>query len=350
MKIEDWLIDWYGTQTIKMTSSNKDEAISTTQLTLNVEDLSINTDDLQTIVCANCGKEGTNLNICNKCKAATYCNASCKKKHRSKHKQECEKRVAELCEEQLERERRAAELHDRELFKQPPPNEDCPICMLPLPELATGYKYKGCCGKMICSGCIHAVRIRDSVGLCPFCRTPAPDTDELVEQYKKRTEVDDAQAIRDLGCCYYHGMYGLPQNRMKALELWHQAAKLGHARPYYSIGLAHYTGNGVERNEEKASHYWELAAIGGDAQARFYLGALEGHHLGNHDRALKHWMIAVVGGSEESLSAIQVMFKHGKVTKEDYAKALVARQAYLDEVKSPQRDEAAVAFEDYKYY
>ena len=45
--------------------------------------------------CANCGKEGSNLNICNKCKEATYCNAACKKKHRSKHKKQCERRVAE---------------------------------------------------------------------------------------------------------------------------------------------------------------------------------------------------------------------------------------------------------------
>ena len=39
-------------------------------------------------VCANCGKEGSsdNMNICNKCKKAKYCNAACKKKHRHKHK------------------------------------------------------------------------------------------------------------------------------------------------------------------------------------------------------------------------------------------------------------------------
>ena len=43
-------------------------------------------------------------------------------------------------------------------------------------------------------------------------------------------EVDDAQAIRDFGCCYYHGMYGLPQNRVKALGLWHQAGELGNAK------------------------------------------------------------------------------------------------------------------------
>ena len=119
-----------------MATSNKEDEIISKQLTQRVDDLSIKNDT--STVCANCGKEGSNLNICNKCKAATYCNASCKKKHRSKHKLACERRIAELYEEQLEREQRAAELHDKKLFKQPPPNKDCPICMLPLPSLYTG--------------------------------------------------------------------------------------------------------------------------------------------------------------------------------------------------------------------
>ena len=144
----------------------------------------------------NCGKEGTNLNICNKCKSAKYCNAACKKKHRSKHKTECERRVAELHEEELKCERRAAELHDEALFKQPPPKEDCPICMLPLPSLYTGKRYKSCCGKDICSGCIHAVQIRDGAGLCPFCRNPTPPTrPEGLKQYNKRVEMNDAKAM-----------------------------------------------------------------------------------------------------------------------------------------------------------
>ena len=51
-----------------------------------------------TSTCANCGKEGNSddMNTCNKCKSVKYCNAACKKKHRSKHKKACERRVAEL--------------------------------------------------------------------------------------------------------------------------------------------------------------------------------------------------------------------------------------------------------------
>ena len=44
------------------------------------------------------------------------------------------------------------------------------------------------------------------------------------------------------------------------------------------------------------------------------------------------------------------MYMHGDATKDDYIKALQARQAYLDEIKSGQRDEAAACDDDCKYY
>ena len=41
---------------------------------------------------------------------------------------------------------------------------------------------------------------------------------------------------------------------------------------------------------------------------------------------------------------------NGHATKEDYAKALRVYQAYLVEIKSAQRDEAAAYSHEYKYY
>ena len=71
------------------------------------------------------------------------------------------------------------------LFKQPPPNEDCPICMIPLPSLEKASTYYSCCGKMICSGCIYALtakRNKKGEMTCPFCRTPSHYT---AEQYER---------------------------------------------------------------------------------------------------------------------------------------------------------------------
>ena len=287
-------------------------------------------------VCANCGKEGSDMNICNKCDLVKYCNAACKKRHRSKHKKKCERRVAEF--------------HDIELFKQPPLNEDCPICMLPLPSLSTGSKYKACCGKIVCSGCMHAVQLRDNgVGLCPFCRTPSPNEEELVKRTKKHVEAGDADAMFDFGSCYSEGLFGLPRNRAKALELWKQAGELGHAGAYFNIGNAYYNGRGVERDEKKANHYYELAAMGGNSMARHNLGAFE-WRAGNWKRAIKHCMIAAGAGENESVKGIQQFYKHGHATKDDYTKALRAFQTYLDEIRSEQRDIAAAFSGNYKYY
>jgi TPR repeat protein len=144
-------------------------------------------------------------------------------------------------------------------------------------------------------------------------------------------------------------MYGFPQDYAKALEHWHRAGELGHAASYHNIGYAYLYGRGVERNEKKAKHYWELAAMGGDETARHNLGILE-EREDNHDRALKHYMISVEFGDTDSLKQVKQLCVRGRATKDDYAKALKAYQAYISEIKSDDRDKAAAYSDNYKYY
>jgi hypothetical protein len=291
--------------------------------------------------CANCGKgeeASIDLKACAACKLVKYCSRDCQIAHRPQHKKECKKRAKELL--------------DEKLFKQPPPEEDCPICMIQLPSLGSGRTYMVCCGKMICTGCINAVESRSKGHpLCPYCRTPVPTTDEEVtKRYEKRSELNDAQAISSLGRFYAKGEYGVPQNSAKALELWHRAGELGFTRAYHNIACCYKDGvNGLERDKKKVTLYLELAAMGGHALSRFFLGGLE-VEAGNLDRALKHFMIATKGGDSDSLEYIKLLYKRGHAAKDDYANALRSYQAYLDEIKSDQRDEAAAAREEYKYY
>jgi len=307
-------------------------------------------------ICANCGKEGSDMNKCNKCKEVMYCNAACKKKHRTKHKKKCERRVAEL--------------HDEALFKQPPPLEDCPICFLRMPYFAMGRRYMGCCGKVICVGCIHADqstaektcdkqcacflcgRKNAVVVLCAFCRTPATnicEEEEFVKRIKKRMEMNDPNAIFSIGCYYSNGIKGYPQNHTKALELWHRAGELGCVEAYYNIGMDYIDGRGVEADMEKAKQYHELAAIGGEVSARYSLAMFE-NQAGNFDRELKHLMIAAGTRDTRSLDFIKELYKTGYTTKDVYAKALKLNQAYLDDIRSDQRDKAAANRDDYRYY
>ena len=126
-------------------------------------------------------------------------------------------------------------ISDDELFKQPPPKEDCPICLIRLPTLPSGLIYYACCGKIICSGCRHAP-VYDNLGneiieeKCPFCRTTAPySIKELNERLQKRVETGDSRAMFNLGCSYRDGEDGLPQDYDKAFELFVRAGELGSA-------------------------------------------------------------------------------------------------------------------------
>ncbi|KAL7526153.1 hypothetical protein ACHAXR_001346, partial [Thalassiosira sp. AJA248-18] len=242
--------------------------------------------------CAACGKGGDALKACAACKLVKYCNATCQKAHRPNHKKECKKRTAEI--------------FDEALFKTPPPNEDCPICCFRLSLSPSDSQYKVCCGKAICNGCVYADIIagRSTEGICPFCRAPAATSlEEAFEKAEKRIEVGDAVAMDRLGFGYSTGQCA-PQDYKKALELWHQSAKLGCAASHGNIASVYRKGEGVEKDMKKAKYHWELGAMGGDVSARHNLGFVEGK-AGNMIRAMKHFMISAGFGDDESLKEIQ---------------------------------------------
>ncbi|KAL7536131.1 hypothetical protein ACHAXR_006933 [Thalassiosira sp. AJA248-18] len=275
--------------------------------------------------CAACGKDRDTLKACTACKLVKYCNVTCQKAHRPKHKKECKKR--------------AAEIFDEALFKTPPPNEDCPICFLRLPLIESDKLFKSCCGKMICTGCGYAdvIARRSAEHNCPFCRTPAPTSEEEEnERLRMRIEAGDSYAMYDLGNRYQRGG-GVPQDSNKALELWHQAAKLGCAKSHSKIGNVYDNGEGVEQGDKKAKYHWERAAMGGDVPARCILGIFEAE-AGNMNRAVKHFMISAGCGCDDSLKQIQYGFSDGHVTKDDFERALRAHKESKDEMQSDHRD------------
>jgi len=349
----------YNVLTIGVACSSKEKSIMSTSDNCNVgaskssgdgvcevkdimlNNMSIDDTDNDVSICANCGKEGDNLKSCKACELVKYCNRECQIAHRPQHKKACRKR--------------AAELHDEKLFKQPPPDEDCPICFMRMPTIQTGCRYQSCCGKRICNGCVYAP-VYDNQGnvvvedKCPFCRTPMATTnEEVIKRMMKRMEANDPIVIFKQGIDYRDGTDGYPQDYNKALELFYRAGDLGNYEAYVCIGCAHEYGEGVEIDKKKARHYYELAAMKGDADARANLGIDEAQ-AGNMDKSVKHFMIAAACGHDGALENIQELYSYGRATKDDYTKALQSYQEYLGEIKSSQRDKAAAAREDYRYY
>ena len=283
--------------------------------------------------CAACGKEGNSddMNNCNKCKEVKYCNATCKKKHRKKHKKACERRVAEI--------------YDEKLFKEVEPKE-CPICMLPLPD-ASLTTTLSCCGKRICSGCLYAMHMSEGKDLCPFCRTPyaTSDGEEETKRTKSLMDKGNGEGYLLLASYYDRGRRGLQQDLQKANELLLKAGELGCEEAYYNLGNHYDNGRGVERDKKKAQHYWELSAMGGDREARYNLGLIEGK-ADNFHRAMKHFMLAARAGHEKSLKNVEIGFIEGFVTIDDCVNTALAYTKFHEEIKSDERDIVAEAARD----
>mmetsp|Transcript_11949 Transcript_11949/g.17145 ORF Transcript_11949/g.17145 Transcript_11949/m.17145 type:complete len:154 (-) Transcript_11949:650-1111(-) len=118
--------------------------------------------------CASCGVAEADhkhkLKKCTACNLVRYCGVKCQKEHWQEHKRECKKR--------------AAELHDEVLFKQPNGScfGYCPICCLPLPLDGGKSIVMSCCSKRICDCCTYANQKREMkmslTQRCPFCILP----------------------------------------------------------------------------------------------------------------------------------------------------------------------------------
>eukprot|EP00984_Skeletonema_dohrnii_P026835 scaffold16248_cov72-Skeletonema_dohrnii-CCMP3373.AAC.1 len=281
--------------------------------------------------CAACGiaeVDDIKLKDCDACKSIRYCSEDCQRNHRQQHEQKCKKR--------------AAELRDEILFKQPENScyGDCPICCLPLPvDGRMKNMFQTCCSTVICDGCCYANQLHKGINAkrCPFCRHPFPATTAEAEaNTMKRIEVNDPAAIRQMGvnCCK-------KEQFDTAFQYLTKAAELGDIVAHYQLSLMYKNGEVAEKDEKKRVYHLEEAAIGGHPGARYELGTVEVRiGMERMDRAIKHWMIGANLGDEQSLTVLKLSYPVF-VIKEDFAAALRAYQTAVDGMKSPDREVAA---------
>ena len=283
-----------------------------------------------------------------------YCGAKCQRNHWPTHKKDCK--------------RRAAQLRDEALFKDPPPKEECPICFLPMPlrmiccislppatissapiydyaianeELAkkATEQYYPCCGKSICRGCVHSLDQSGNEDKCPFCNSERDKTEEeRVQEIMKRVEANDAASICVLANSYHHGLNGFQQDQTKAMELYARSADLGFCNANYNLACIYYKGGDMK----KAKFHFEATAMAGHDVARDMLGSLEAKS-GNIERAVKHWTIAASAGCFRAMFTLLIALKHRDVSRESIDSTLTAYNNSCVEMRSEAR-EAIIRF------
>ena len=156
---------------------------------------------------------------------------------------------------------------------------------------------------------------------------------------QKRVGKGDAEAITHLGEQYLNGRNGLARDVPRAIELWTEAAELGSLEAHFKLGIIYYYSNHVEVDKPRGTHHWQQAAIKGHVQSRHSLGFVE-YENGNYEIAVQHWLISAKMGYQSSLDDFKNMFKEGHATKAQYAEALLGYRDAVEEMKSPQREEA----------
>ena len=280
--------------------------------------------------------------------------ADCQKKHWPTHKKACKVRAAELC--------------DEALFKDPPANVQSASCQcrklgiiscvslspatrssVPIYDFAIANEeladenmkqYYRCCGKSICSGCIHSWRKSGNASKCLYCNSEGGKTEEeKVEQITKRAAANDAASISLLAGYYYKGLYGLQQDQTKTMELYGRAADLGCSDTHCNLGSIYNEGG----NMKKAKLHSEVAAMAGHEAARFHLGAME-YNSGNMERAVIHWTISASGGCYQSMHHLRESFEGGDVCRESIDSTLAAYNNSCKEMRSDARDAYSRAF------
>ena len=236
-------------------------------------------------------------------------------------------------------------------------NEECPICMLPLPLRGSETSYCVTCGKTVCAGCIisagmvyrrdggDAKTAKEKATTCPYCRSDMAKDDEqyTLEKEMKRANIGNGEAMFRVGGHYFQGMLRLRQDKAEGLKWFHKAVEAGSRMAAYCLGISYANGDGVEQGIEKALEYFHKSAELGYIHAFSLIGTILMKKGEIEEAMLNYRKAAICGMSDDNLfNALRDGFKCGYITKDEYAYKLRENQAACNEMKSDGRDRIKV--------
>ena len=154
------------------------------------------------------------------------------------------------------------------------------------------------------------------VSACAFCRTPAPKTkNDTFDRLNRGMERNNARSFNISGIQHVEGHCGREKNVAKGMALLLRGGELGCYEAYHNLGRLYYDGEEVQMDMKKAQYFFEIAAIGGSAVARYHIGILE--ETVHHDlyRASKHYLISAKAGFDPALNELKECYRNGYITR-----------------------------------
>jgi hypothetical protein len=189
--------------------------------------------------------------------------------------------------EQRERARSAATNRTEDPLKNwtRPMQDECPICMLPLPFAPSENKYCVTCGKTVCMGCMISTAVvhrrdggnrettMEKATTCPYCRSNngSYDVKSGLKALMKRAETGHHDSMHRVGSYYFEGQKCSQQDKAEGLKWYHRALEAGSGQAAFSLAGFYNNGVGVEKDYDKAFECLQKAAEL-DFIPAFYMG------------------------------------------------------------------------------
>lgn len=138
--------------------------------------------------------------------------------------------------------------------------------------------------------------------------------DALQQEHARRIAAGNAEMAIPLyeeGLLHYHGR-GIPQDFVRARQLWERAAELGDTNSLNNLGILYEAGQGVTPDVQRAISYYRRAAEGGNVLGQLNLGKtyLRERDSGVTHAEAKQWLqMAARRGSEEAVTLLLQRFR-----------------------------------------
>ncbi|EJK67891.1 hypothetical protein THAOC_11004 [Thalassiosira oceanica] len=230
-----------------------------------------------------------------------------------------------------------------ELFREPPPPQECDICSLPM-GCSANRSIEGSAAISLChysNSTVHGSRC------CPYCRQGYTDVESEKKNVVRRAKAKkDPHSILLIASMRQYGINGFEQDEKKAFKELVESAELGSRDACCVIGHSYAEGSGVERNMNLAKYWYQIAAVRGCSTSRVELANFDLKEK-DPESAVRHLMISCRLGDDDGLNLLGKLYRGGLkkkdpcVTKDQYARALRSHKEFADSMKSDSRVAAA---------
>ena len=226
------------------------------------------------------------------------------------------------------------ELADKDLFSPIAELEECPICFVPMPHDHGELTFMPCCGKTICSGCIHAHnKVARTIDVpCEFCRTDAFATaQETADAMQRLADGGSIEAVSALGDMYaavakgnLSGNVKVADPGQRALQLLLEAAERGHIFSVYALAQLYNEGKVAKKDSARAEKLAAAAAKLGYLQAHLLLGTMYFEETPQQDDELcprksrNHYIFAARNGHSKAMTLMRILRQSDQMIADEF--------------------------------